>query len=478
MVQPNDSPETPNREPSAGTDRLEHERRVYVGRRGLPAQLVDRMYRDYLRLRSAAKVGALYGRTRQAIWDIFQTKKLQLRKKKFKKQIKHKGIAYSLHKGYMRATSGGRVPLHHVLWIEKNGPIPFGHNLVFRDGNRFNFTLRNIICLTVAEQGKFSHQLAIKRRQTGKQPCGHRRTWSSREVLQLPPGSMVGRARLPDTLVDRMYADYTKPLSLAAVGRLYKRNRQCIRELFERRGLPIRAATNLPKHRLANGQVAPAVPLTARQIETLIAKATKIAVPSRLKLEWRKWSLPRRRWFIARLRIKFKSRDDRPNRPFSANVEPFDYASPKARAIARSVNSGLDSRQRRTTLKIKCQGVIWRGQLWFWARKVGYCLGSWTESDGRPCLHHTIWKEHNGRDIPAGYVVRFADRNPNNFTPENLVLATRNDLARENQASGLLSKSREITALLLKRAQHKGKSNHADKIQLLRSHTLIRRRAA
>lgn len=35
-------------------------------------------------------------------------------------------------------------PLHHLVWEEVNGPIPPGHALAFRDGNRRNTTLENL----------------------------------------------------------------------------------------------------------------------------------------------------------------------------------------------------------------------------------------------------------------------------------------------------------------------------------------------
>jgi RNA polymerase sigma factor (sigma-70 family) len=121
------------------------------GRRGLPNELVEKMYRDYQRLKSVAKVGALHGRTRQAVWEILKTKKLQLRSKRFREKIVYGGQAYSMHKGYLRRTSGDRIPLHHVVWIEANGPIPDGHNIRFRDEDRRNCVLDNLHCAPIQE---------------------------------------------------------------------------------------------------------------------------------------------------------------------------------------------------------------------------------------------------------------------------------------------------------------------------------------
>jgi hypothetical protein len=42
-------------------------------------------------------------------------------------------------------------PWHHVVWEEANGPIPAGHALVFRDGNKQHIALENLELLTRRE---------------------------------------------------------------------------------------------------------------------------------------------------------------------------------------------------------------------------------------------------------------------------------------------------------------------------------------
>jgi hypothetical protein len=276
-----------------------------------------------------------------------------------------------------------------------------------------------------------------------------------------------------DDLVRQMYADYQRPMTLHAVGAKYGRTHSCIRELFERRGLAVRPFKAIARQ--PNGSPMPLVPLTAPQIDALIAKATRLCVPPALKYEWRRWSLARRGEFITRIRAKLNLPTNRPHGPFSANVEPFDYASPVAHAVARKMNAGRTSRTASVMIHINSQGVIYRGKLYFWApdrvgcRSGAYYIGPWRPGTGRPSLHHVIWREVHG-PIPAGHVVRYSDGNPNNLDPANLTLATQNDVARENQAAALLRKSREATALLLDRAQTKRKPHdHIDTVKLLRS---------
>ena len=273
-----------------------------------------------------------------------------------------------------------------------------------------------------------------------------------------------------------LHAEYQAGASLTKLAAKYGRSRKGISDAFARRGLPMRTPPKRP--RLANGCIAPFVPKTDAEIEELIQKATKIKVPQALTKDWRRWPLWRRAGFIGRLRARLKSAEDRPETPFSSNVEPFDYFSPKARAIAAKLNQGRNSQTKRVAMRPSSQGVIWRGELFFWSHQVGYThWGGWNRAtEGRPSLHHIIWEEATGREVPAGHVVRFADGNKNNLDPSNLVLATRDSVARENQATALTRKSREKTATLLNLSTRK-KTTH-DHATTLRSIETRRKRPA
>ena len=230
-----------------------------------------------------------------------------------------------------------------------------------------------------------------------------------------------------------------------------------------------RPGQNLHKPRTARGTFAGDPPLTAAQIAELIASATKMVIPGPLKVEWKKWSLARRAGFIAILREELKSPKDRPDKPFSSNVEPFDYGSPRAWEIANRMNAGLGSKKWKIHMRISSQGVIWEDTLWFWVPGNGYVRGQWTRGRGLPVLHHALWKRHHGRPVPPGHVISFIDGNPNNLVPENLRLLTRNELCRRNQAKTLTKRSRELTALLLKSTQKPNKS-HVKTISKIRRH--------
>lgn len=267
------------------------------------------------------------------------------------------------------------------------------------------------------------------------------------------PKKGAGNKRVPEERIRAMYSDYCDGMSLGEVGQKYNRSRKSIGDIFKSRGLRVRQPTGNPK-RLPSGQFVPIKNYTPAEIDDLIRAQPRFRVPPELRIHWRKWSFAKRGQFIARMRELIGDENARPELPFSANVVPFDYATPEARAIVERVNAGKCSRDAGEKLNIVSQGVIWRDTLWFWSPKAGYVRsGGWTAEEGRPCLHHEIWQEANGRPVPAGFVLRHADGNPNNLDPANLQLATRDDVCRENQAAALAAKSRDLTALLLKRSQ-------------------------
>lgn len=275
-----------------------------------------------------------------------------------------------------------------------------------------------------------------------------------------------GRRAFLDGLASAMHADYSRPMSFAALEKKWNHHGGTIRQVFIRNGLNVRPFKELARQ--PNGSPARYVPKTTKEIDAIIASCSRIKIPAELKFEWRRWSLARKGWFIRRMWKTLKLSRECPRTRYSSEVEPFNYTSLRARSIAAKLNAGRPSRQHVCMIRICSQGVIYKGKLYFWApdghRKTGaYYIGPWVPGHGRPPLHHIIWQEHNGRDLKPGEVVRHADRNRNNFAPSNLILATRNDVARENQAAHLLRKSRGLTQLLLNRSQS---TNHGHTVTL------------
>jgi hypothetical protein len=307
--------------------------------------------------------------------------------------------------------------------------------------------------------GSFASELAKSRHRSSEELLAAFRRLNLEILDRKKP---VMPRRVDDEVVRSMHADYMAlGLSLSESARRYGRHPQTARELFISRGLPLRESAGYQASHREDGTFV-AYPLkTPEEIEALIQAAVKIAVPVELKLEWRRWSLERRGDFLRRLRARLPDPKGRPDLPFSDNVEPFDYASESAWEIVRQLNAGLSSRDWRSKIDIRSQGVIYRNQLWFWwAHSGGYFrMGGWTKENGRPSLHRTIWEETIGQPIPNGYAVSMIDGNPNNLDPSNFYLRSLNEVCRENQAKSLVRKSREKTRILLERSQKTSQSH-------------------
>jgi hypothetical protein len=271
---------------------------------------------------------------------------------------------------------------------------------------------------------------------------------------------------LPSDLVSAMYADYQRGCALAALARAYGRDRGSLRRMFQRRGLAVRPHL-APNRHLPNGCWAPYTPATPAQIDAMIAGLSRVMIPDGLRIEWRHWPMSKRAEFIALVRCKLNFPNDRPRTPFSANVRPFDYTTPRAWEIARAANSALDSHTARVKLKLASQGVIWRGKLFFWSRQGdGYYPGPYKPGIGRLSLHHLIWERHNRRPVPPHYTVIFRDANKNNLSPGNLTLRSRADCAGQNSRAGRLKRSRAAVAALL-RAQQRNTHEHTRTLNTL-----------
>jgi hypothetical protein len=276
--------------------------------------------------------------------------------------------------------------------------------------------------------------------------------------------------RLPAGTVEAMHADYQTGMSFAAVERAHGRGPHTVRSLFVSRGLAIREPhPEAIRHHRTDGTWQAFPPATESEIEAIIQAATKLAIPAPLRIEWRHWSIERRGEFIRRLRARLPDPLARPDLPFSANVTPFDYWTAAAWDIVRAANGDLPSHLWKMKLNVISQGVIWDGRLWFWTRwETYYSEGvRWTPERSRQCLHRAIWESVHG-PLPEHAVVRFIDGNPNNLNPSNLTLSNRDNLCRENQAAALLAKSRERTAILLKR-HHTPSHEHTQTLQKLGS---------
>jgi hypothetical protein len=285
------------------------------------------------------------------------------------------------------------------------------------------------------------------------------------EFLKVPVGGHSGPIGYPPRFVEAIYNDYMDHGEvMAAIAPRWNRQAGSLSHLLAKWGLrektPERTQQIKARQRDKGGRVMAANRATPAELDEIIASATKIAIPPTLQWEFKNWPMEKRAWFLKRLRDKVRPPNARPEKPFSSNVTPFDYTTTEARAIKERLNIGLSSRQAICRIDLASQGVIYKGELYFWAAKSGYQRrGHWKRGIGRALLHRIIWEEVNG-PLPPKHVVYFRDENHNNFEPDNLGIMSMNENARRNQAAALLRTSREQTALLLQRSQQGKEKQH------------------
>lgn len=282
-----------------------------------------------------------------------------------------------------------------------------------------------------------------------------------REFLKLPK-CKAGCRGYAERFVQAIYSDYRHHGDIVApLAARWNRTEGTISQLLESRGLRERDAAKSARVKNyarvpGQGCFAKKRRATRGDLLRIIARATKIAIPAELRWEFRGWPMEKRAWFLKQLRARIKSPEDRPEKPFSSNVQLFDYTTPEAQAIKERLNAGLTSREAICRIDLASQGVIYKGELWYWAG-WSYCKrGAWTPELGRRQLNRTIWEEHNGRSVPAKHMVYYKDGNMNNLDPDNLGIMLMEQNLRRNQATALFKRSREQTALLLQRSQKKG----------------------
>lgn len=174
------------------------------GRRGLPSQIVAEMWRDYQEWKSIAAVARLWQRAPQSMWELLAGRGYQLRpnsralcaNRPVGERVRYDGRIFTpSNRGYLRATSGAREPLHRAVWAKHFGTVPRGMQVSFRNGDFRDYRPANLFLGTVAEV-TLHHQRrlhpataclsAFERREHRKQ--NSLRYWRKRKQARLAAG--------------------------------------------------------------------------------------------------------------------------------------------------------------------------------------------------------------------------------------------------------------------------------------------------
>jgi len=52
---------------------------------------------------------------------------------------------------HIRIAQGKFIPLHRKIWMDHNGELPPNHIIIFKDGNKQNFDINNLVCISRQE---------------------------------------------------------------------------------------------------------------------------------------------------------------------------------------------------------------------------------------------------------------------------------------------------------------------------------------
>lgn len=166
------------------------------------------MYAMYQTGASLADIGIRYGRSRQAVYDVFRTRGYELRSKKMVGLQILDGIKFTRTKGgYLRGTcsDGRRMLMHHYVYEKHTGQrVMPGWNIHHKDGNKENNLIENLEYMTIADHSRiYSPHLnqftsptgsrIVRRNKWGGE---HRYQKGSRPLKQKLPASRSDRATL------------------------------------------------------------------------------------------------------------------------------------------------------------------------------------------------------------------------------------------------------------------------------------------
>lgn len=129
----------------------------------------------------------------------------------------------------------------------------------------------------------------------------------------------------------------------------------------------------------------------------------------------------------------WKKPQPQPSTPFSENVLPFAKGDAGHTKLFRKLNRRGNGRNARVKTHFNSRGVIWNGLPFYWCSKGYYRGGAIGQ---RLPLQEQVWSAHHRRPVPKSpvkHVIIFRDGNKNNFSPDNLQLITKAEIATQNQ---------------------------------------------
>lgn len=140
----------------ANGDKLANELRFNKHRKRKNNDKVAAMYAMYQTGKSLEKIGRIYRKTRQTVYDVFKTRGYELRRKMLVGLLQVDGIQFTKTKGnhYRGTKDGKRILLHRYLWEKYHGPVPYEHVVYHIDRNVLNNDPSNLGVLMKNKMGR------------------------------------------------------------------------------------------------------------------------------------------------------------------------------------------------------------------------------------------------------------------------------------------------------------------------------------
>jgi hypothetical protein len=127
---------------------------------------------------------------------------------------------------------------------------------------------------------------------------------------------------------------------------------------------------------------------------------------------------------------EWKNPIPQPTTPFSDNVILFKFGDALHHDLREALNVQGHSRNARVKTHRNSAGILWDGQPFYWCSKGFYRGG---RIGFRCTLQKLVWQKKHRRKVPPAHVVVFKDGNHNNFSPENLEVKSKAQIALGNQ---------------------------------------------
>lgn len=129
----------------------------------VPLYVVNSMRKEWEKLRSLRKTGALFGVHGSNVGKLLKRNGMAIRPNRLHPTLEYRGQKYRYDgsRYYVKCGAGASgVLLHKVIWEERNGPVPKDHWIVFRTENKADFSPENMYLLPRKEY--FAHILKTR----------------------------------------------------------------------------------------------------------------------------------------------------------------------------------------------------------------------------------------------------------------------------------------------------------------------------